>query len=122
MLLQLLSLASSADVREDEIPPVGSSHVIPQLSDSPPATFPLEERTQENLDAVVSPRRSIFTKWLQRMGNKGPPSQKPDRPSETSRQPAVRRSPFRSPARVDDSYAGPSRMAAAQPTPVSAFP
>ena len=86
-------------------------------------TSPPEARAQENVDAVVSPRGpSIFKKWFQRKGNKGPVSHKPDRRSGKSRVPADRRSPPHPQTRVDDNHEGPSWMAAAQPTPVSAIP
>ena len=115
-------MASSADVREDDIPPVGSSHAVPQSLDSPPATSPPEARAQENVDTVVSPHgRSIFKKWFQRKGKQGPASHKPDRRSKPGK-PADRRSPAHPPTRADDNHEGPSWMAAAQPTPVSAIP
>ena len=89
------------------MPLAGSSHAISQFSDAPP----------ENLDAVVSPYgRSIFKKWLQRKCNKDPTSHEPNQLSRQSCQPADRRSPSHSPARVDDRHEGPSRMA------VSVFP
>ena len=115
-----MSPASSADPWGDEIPPVGSYHARSQSTDAPPVTSLPEAHAQENIVTVESPQgRSIFKKWLQGMGVKGPASHKPDRRPGKSREPADRRFLSHSPARVDE---GPSRMAAGQPTPVNAVP
>ena len=75
---------------------------------------------EENVDTVESSQpRSILKKWLQWKSNKDPASHKPDQVSGKSRKPPNRRSPSHSPPRVNE---GPSRMAAAQPTPVSIVP
>ena len=123
MLLQPLSLASSADVQEDKIPPVGSSHLMSQSSNFPPVTSTPEGRAQENLDTVESPQgHSIFRKWLQSMTKRGPTSPKPRRLSGKSREPADPQAPSHSPARVNATNEGPSWMAAGRPKAVSAVP
>ena len=112
---------SSGHLREDEILPASSSHHVSQ-SDFPPVTSPLEARAQEHSDTVDPPRaRSIFNKWLQRKSTRGPTVPKPGRLFGKSREPADPRSPSDPPARIEDRHEGPSRMAAAQPTPVSSL-
>ena len=116
-LPQSLSLASLSDSCEEEAPPLGPSHAISQSGALPvPSTL----ETPPEADTVEPPHgRSIFKKWLQGKGSKGPTSRKPDRHSGKSCEP---RSPSHSPARVDDRHEGRSRMAVGQPTPVSAVP
>ena len=111
-------MASSADAREDEISSVDSYHIVSQLSDAPRVTSLPEAHAQENIVTVESPQgHSTSKKWLQRIGIKGSPLQKPDRHSGKSREPA----PSHSPAGVDDRHEGPSRMAAGRRKPVSAL-
>ncbi|KAG8215442.1 WD40-repeat-containing domain protein [Butyriboletus roseoflavus] len=108
-----MSTASSANLREDEIPPVGSSNVIVQSSVYPPVGSPEEARRQEN---VESSKTMVIKRWLQTRFRKSNKDSVSDRLSRKSREPADRRSPSHSPPKVDDRQEGPSMMA------VSAFP
>ena len=112
-LLQSLSLASSEDPREDEIPPVGSSRVISRSSEVLPETSTPKAQLKEKLDTIESPQGgSIFKKWLPRKSDKDPTSHKPE----------DRHSPSDSPMRVDATSEGPSWMAAGKRKRVSALP
>ncbi|KAG8212891.1 quinon protein alcohol dehydrogenase-like superfamily, partial [Butyriboletus roseoflavus] len=109
-LLKSLSPESFTDPREDEIPPVGSSHVVAQSSDHLIVTYPPEARREENPES--SKGTSVVKRWLQtRLSNKDPVPHKPNQLSGESRESADRRSPSHSPASLDDRQEGPSWMA-----------
>ena len=117
-----MSPASSADSKEDEIPPVGSPHVISQPSDDRPVTLPPETRRETNLE---SSKGNVVKRWLQtklKKSNEDRASRRPDLVSRKSRDPVSRRSPSHSPPRVDAINEGPSRMAAGRRKAVSVRP
>ena len=124
LMLQQPSTPTSSDhLHEDEIPTAAPSHPMPQPLDFPPETPQLEACAQEHLDTVDSPRaRSIFSKLLQRKNHRGPTLHKPGQLFAKSCEYAKPQSPSDPPARIEDRHEGPSRMAAARPTPVSALP
>ena len=114
-LLEPLSLASSVDAWEDEIPPVHT-----QSSDASVTSTP-DAHAEQNIGTVESPRgRSIFKRWLKRKNSKAPTSPKSGRLSRRSPEPADPQSHSRSPARVNVTNEGPSWMAAGRPKTVSA--
>ena len=114
-----MSPASSADTREDEVPPVGS-HVISQSPDNLPAASNPETRPEE---IFGSSKANVMKRWLLtrlRKSTKEPESHKPDRPSEKSREPTDHQSSPHPPPRADDTHEGHSRMAAGRRKAVSA--
>ena len=124
-LLESSSPGSSVH-HEDEVPPPDASHAVPQLSDTTPVIYPPFPRAEENIDAVESSHGiTKIKKWIQiriKKSNKDPTSHKPDRVTTKARRPADPRPPSQSPARVNATNEGPSRMAAGQRVPVSTLP
>ena len=98
-------MAPSSYPHEDEVPPLGQSHVISQ-PDALRVPSTSEIRSEDNIDTVESPRgRSTLKKWRQRMGIKDLGLHKSGRLSRKSCEPVD------PPARVDDRQEGPSTMA-----------
>ena len=124
-LLESSSPGSSAH-HEDEVPPLDVSHAIAQLSDVIPVIYPPSTHGEEHLDTVESSQGiAKFKRWLQmktNKNNKDLTSHKPSQVPRKSRPPADGRSPSQSPARVDTTHEGPSRMAAGQRVPVIILP
>ena len=87
---------------------------------------PLDTRPEENANAVTSsPGILMLKRWLQmlmRKSNVGPALHEPDRVPRRSRRAANHQSRSHSPARMEGSNVGPSRMAATKRVPVSALP
>lgn len=113
-LLEPPSPVSSADPREDKVPPLDPSRTLSQPSDATPVTSSLDAHPES------SQRHSMFKKLLRRKSKEDPTLHKPSRRSGKSRQPADHQSPSHSPTRVDDANERPSRMAAAERNAVSA--
>ena len=104
-------MASSSDSQQDEAPQLGPSHPISQ-ADALPVPSTSETHPKGDLNTVESPQGgSIFKRWLQRKGNKGPASHKPNRRSGKARRPASLQPPSHSKVRPDTTNEGPSWMA-----------
>ena len=119
------SPSESSAHHEDEVPPLDASHAVPQLSDAIPVTYPPLPRAEEHVDAAESSRGIGKLKlWIQmrtKKNNKDPTSHKPNRITTKARRPADPQPPSQSPARVNATNEGPSRMAAGQRVPASTF-
>ena len=113
--------APTSHLREDEPPPLGTSNAIPHSSDPIPTASPRGTPPQENLKTAKSYQGISILKSLlpKRKSNKNPALHGPDRVPRKSRRAADRQSRSHSPARAEDSDAGPSRMAATKRVPVS---
>ena len=116
-----MSPASSADTREDEVPPVGSPHITSQSLVDLPVTSNPETRPEENIE---SSKGNVMKRWLQtrlKKSTKEPEPHKYDRLSGKSRETADHQSLPHPPSRVDDTHERHSRMAAGRRKAVSAL-